>query len=186
MKYSILIMGLAALSAAFAGGEIRAAEPGQVPPALGQVSLVEGAKAAAQAMGGALKAELEAALQAGGPVEALGVCQIRAPVIAAKISGEKGLKVSRTSLKVRNPNNAPKEWQAKVLNAFEARKAAGEDPANLSYAEVADHEFRFMKAIPTAPVCLACHGERYPQDRATGYREGDLRGAFVVVKDLSR
>jgi hypothetical protein len=55
-----------------------------------------------------------------------------------------------------------------------------------------------MKAIPTGAVCLACHGETiappiaakinelYPQDQATGFREGDLRGAFVVTKTLER
>ncbi len=145
-----------------------------------------------------MKAALEAALQAGGPVEALGVCQIKAPAIAARISGELGLTVSGTSLKARNPANAPNEWQVQVLTAFEARKTAGENPANLSHADVVDQEFRFMKAIPTAPVCLACHGERlgpavsarltelYPLDRATGFRQGELRGAFVVVKDLLR
>ncbi|QXP83903.1 DUF3365 domain-containing protein [Methylococcus sp. Mc7] len=165
---------------------------------INQTALAADAQAAAQALGGALKAELEAALQAGGPVEALGVCQIKAPAIAERISAEKALKVSRTSLKPRNPQNAPNAWQTKVLRDFEARKAAGEDPAKLVYSEVADQEFRYMKAIPTAPVCLTCHGEQlapavsaklaelYPQDRATGYREGDLRGAFVVVKDLSR
>jgi hypothetical protein len=50
-----------------------------------------------------------------------------------------------------------------------------------------------MKAIPTGGLCLACHGETidpavagkiaelYPEDKATGFREGDLRGAFVVI-----
>ena len=53
-----------------------------------------------------------------------------------------------------------------------------------------------MKAIPTAPLCLQCHGEAiappvaekitklYPEDKATGFREGDIRGAFVVTKLL--
>jgi hypothetical protein len=51
-----------------------------------------------------------------------------------------------------------------------------------------------MKAIPTGALCLQCHGldiappvaekiaELYPYDKATGYREGDIRGAFVVTK----
>ena len=68
----------------------------------------------------------------------------------------------------------------------------------MAYAEVVDKEFRFMKAIPPGAVCLKCHGtdlspevtakmtELYPQDKATGYKEGDLRGAFVVVKQLTQ
>ena len=84
-----------------------------------------------------------------------------------------------------------------VLADFESRKQAGDDVTTLSYAEVVDDQFRFMKAIPTAAVCLNCHGSElkpavseklsalYPADRATGFREGDIRGAFVVTKDLS-
>ena len=60
-----------------------------------------------------------------------------------------------------------------------------------------EKEFRFMKAIPAGPVCLACHGtelspevsqvlaELYPQDRARGYSPGDIRGAFVVTHRIS-
>ena len=173
-----------------------AAEP--VPP-VDKAALVEQAKAAVQALGGALKAELEAAVKTGGPVAALSVCRIKAPELAKAISDEQGMAVKRVSLKNRNPvMGTANQWQTKVLNDFETRKAAGEDPANLAYAEVVDHEFRFMKAIPTAAVCLGCHGtnlspaltakltELYPQDQAVGYKEGDLRGAFVVVKNLTQ
>lgn len=158
------------------------------------------AKAAVMAFGGALKAELISAMQAGGPLNALEVCNARAPAIAAAVSLEQGMSLSRVSLRNRNPDNAPNEWQSAVLQEFEVRHAAGEDPAALSWQEVANtdggQEFRFMKAIPTAPLCLACHGETiaapvadrigelYPADKATGFREGDIRGAFVVTRTL--
>lgn len=168
-------------------------------PSVDKAALAEEAKAAVQAMGGKLKGELEAAMKAGGPVEALNVCKDKAPEIAKAVSAEKGVQVSRVSLKNRNPEmGAANEWQTKVLNDFEAKKAAGEDPATIAYAEVVDNEFRFMKAIPTGEVCLKCHGtdlspavtakltELYPDDKATGFKEGDLRGAFVVVKNLAQ
>ena len=56
-------------------------------------------------------------------------------------------------------------------------------------------QLRYMKAVPTEGACLACHGtqlsedvraglkEMYPDDRATGYNIGEVRGAIVVVKD---
>lgn len=52
--------------------------------------------------------------------------------------------------------------------------------------------FRYMRAIPTGGVCLACHGSdiapevkaaiaaAYPQDQATGFKMGQLRGAFSI------
>lgn len=172
--------------------------PVSAAPAVDKAALVESAKGAVQALGGTLKGELEAAMQAGGPVEAMSICHTKAPEIAKAVSAEKGMEVSRVSLKNRNPvMGQANEWQTAVLNDFEAKKAAGEDPSTIAYAEVVDNQFRFMKAIPTATVCLKCHGtelspavtakltELYPQDKATGYKEGDLRGAFVVVKNLA-
>ncbi|MFT6919058.1 MAG: hypothetical protein ACJA2G_001693 [Cognaticolwellia sp.] len=53
---------------------------------------------------------------------------------------------------------------------------------------------RYMKAIPTGGLCLACHGskladdvsskvnELYPNDQATGFKLGDIRGAFTLQK----
>jgi len=192
MKHPLLTIVLATLASISIAEET----PGPGTAVLDKAALVDQAKAAAKSLGGTLKAELEAALRTGGPIEALGICRIIAPAIASRVSAEHGMQVGRVSLKTRNPDNAPRPWQADVLKAFETRKAAGEGPASLIYAEVIDHEFRFMQAIPTAGVCLNCHGasispelkaklhEFYPGDQATGYREGDLRGAFVAVKHL--
>lgn len=172
-----------------------AAQPSSVK--MDKVALDEIAKEAVQALGSTLKNELESAIKSGGPVNALQVCNVRAPVIAEEISWEQDVLVSRTSLKYRNPGNAPNEWQIRVLEDFEASKAAGADPATLVYSGIVNNEYRFMKAIPTAGLCLTCHGAEispevtaeltrlYPQDKATGFKEGDLRGAFVVVKNLA-
>jgi hypothetical protein len=158
------------------------------------------AQAAIAAFGGALKAELTSAMQAGGPLNAIEVCHSRAQPIAEGVSSDSGMRLSRVSLRNRNPDNAPNAWQAAVLQDFENRLAAGERADALSWQEVAEtggqRKFRLMKAIPTAGLCLACHGEAiappvaekiaelYPEDKATGFREGDIRGAFVVTKAL--
>jgi hypothetical protein len=175
--------------------ESKVQEPAAVQ--MDKATLEEIAKEAIQALGSTLKNELETAMKSGGTINALEVCNVKAPVIAEEISWEQDVQVSRTSLKYRNPANAPNEWQTTVLEDFEAKKAAGEDPATLVYSEIVNNEFRFMKAIPTAGLCLACHGtdispevtaelaRLYPQDMATGFKEGDLRGAFVVVKNLA-
>ena len=148
-----------------------------------------------------LKQELQAGMQAGGPVNAVSVCNLTAPGIANTYSAREGREVSRTSLRPRNPGNAPVAWQHAVLESFEQRKQAGEDVTALEYHEVVTtegvRELRYMKAIPTAKVCLACHGEAvdstvrtrleklYPDDQAMGYRVGDIRGAFSVTQTLA-
>jgi hypothetical protein len=148
-----------------------------------------------------LKGELLQAMQAGGPVNAIAVCNTRAPSIAAELGAMRGWEVGRTSLKPRNLENAPDEWERSVLERFEQRKQAGEDPAKLEYFEVVEQNgqpvFRYMKAIPTAELCLSCHGakldpavtakldELYPKDQARGYQLGDIRGAFTFIEPLS-
>jgi cytochrome c556 len=147
-----------------------------------------------------LKGRLVAAMQEGGPVNAIEVCHSEAPQIAANLSKDSAWEVGRTSLKVRNPDNAPDAWERKVLQSFEARKAAGEDPATMEFSELVEtnggQTFRYMKAIPTGPVCLNCHGaelapevakqlERlYPEDQARGFQAGDIRGAFTLSKTM--
>ncbi|MCG6899151.1 MAG: DUF3365 domain-containing protein [Gammaproteobacteria bacterium] len=147
-----------------------------------------------------LKKELQAAMQEGGPVNAVSVCNLTAPAIANTYSIRNGWDVGRTSLKTRNPGNTPDAWERAVLVSFEERKRAGEDPAMMEFYEVVsqdgNQQLRYMKAIPTAPLCLACHGQQldsivktrietlYPQDQALGYKEGDIRGAFSITQPL--
>lgn len=149
---------------------------------------------------GELKGHLEKAMKSGGPVSAIGVCNQIAPTVAQEQSDKHGWKVGRTSLRLRNPGNAPDVWERKVLEQFDARRAAGEDPATMAHAEVVEQDggrtFRFMKAIPTGEVCLKCHGqeipapvgaklnELYPEDRATGYNLGEIRGAFTITQPM--
>jgi hypothetical protein len=187
-----LTIAICALAAVLLPGAVTAAE--STEQAAAQAAIADFA--------GALKGELTTAMQAGGPLNAIEVCNARAPAIAAAVSLEQGMNLSRVSLRNRNPENAPNEWQSAVLREFETRRAAGENPEALSWQEWADadggQEFRFMKAIPTGPLCLACHGETlaapvadridelYPADKATGFREGDIRGAFVVTKAVER
>ncbi|MEQ1715809.1 MAG: DUF3365 domain-containing protein [Hyphomicrobium sp.] len=158
------------------------------------------AREAVKAMGGKLQGELKAAIASGGPVSAVQVCKTVAPAIAEQQSKASGLTVKRTSLKVRNPSNAPDALERRVLEDFATKVQAGSDPATLEYIEqVADGErtlVRYFKAIPTAKEpCLACHGsdvsgelketisKLYPDDQATGFKAGDLRGAFSVTME---
>ena len=159
------------------------------------------AKAAIQELAGALQTELKSAIQNGGPASAIAVCNTRAMPITQRVSDDKGLNVSRVSLKNRNPANQPNAWETAVLEDFERQKAEGKDVGSLVWSDTVEidggREFRFMKAIPTGDVCLLCHGtqlspevsqvlaERYPADKATGFAMGDIRGAFVVTGKMS-
>ncbi|MBI4968671.1 MAG: DUF3365 domain-containing protein [Rhodospirillales bacterium] len=146
-----------------------------------------------------LRGELFGAMQSGGPLTALAVCTEKAPALAkAKSTG--GWTVARTTLRTRNPGNAPDAWEKAALDDFAKRHAAGEELGKLVKAEIVTENgqqtFRFLKAIGTDGPCLNCHGaelkpevaaridQLYPQDKAKGYKEGDFRGAFTLKKKL--
>jgi hypothetical protein len=157
------------------------------------------ARQGAQALGGQLKQALTQAIEEDGLGAAVAVCQIDAPGIADRVSTG-NLTVGRTALRVRNPDNAADAWEQRVLEGFERRIAAGDDPASLELFAIRRHggerQGHWMKAIPTGGLCLACHGndidaelkatidQRYPLDQATGFEPGSLRGAFSVTVDL--
>ena len=139
-------------------------------------------------------------MKSAGPVHAVDVCNKKAPEIAKQLSEKYGWDISRTSLKARNPENQPDQWEQTVLNQFESRKAKGEAVKPMAYFEAVEQNgkqvFRFMKAIPTGEVCLSCHGdniapalkakidELYPADKATGFKQGDIRGAFSITQPM--
>ncbi len=149
---------------------------------------------------GSLKGELQAALEEGGPVTAISICKLKAPRLTKEFSSLSGWYIARTSLKLRNPNNHPDAWEKNVLEQFEVLDTNGEDLTNMEYSEeiLIDGKkiFRYMKAIQIQDLCLNCHGEHikpgikriltqlYPNDQATGFKKGDLRGAFTLAKSL--
>jgi len=161
-------------------------------------ALEDEARHLAQRFVGELKPRLQQAMAEGGPVHAIDVCAGIAPRIADELSAESGWLVKRVSLKPRNPTRAvPDKWERGVLADFEARRAAGEAPADLVYAETVGSRYRFMQAQVVEGVCVACHGNRlspeveatlsefYPDDNAVGYSPGDVRGAISLSKSLA-
>ena len=149
---------------------------------------------------GELKSELFSALDSGNAIDAISVCSQKAPQIADNISRDKNLVIRRTGLRVRNAENAPDAWERETLQAFEQRRAKGEDLATMEYSELLDSQgqkvFRYMKAIPVAELCLTCHGtqiapdvqvklmELYPEDQSTGFSPGQVLGAFSIKQSM--
>ncbi|HEY0837936.1 MAG TPA: DUF3365 domain-containing protein [Azospirillum sp.] len=189
------------LSLVLAAGAFAALLPGAAL-ADDTAARVEGSRAVVKAFGAQLLGELQEAMKRGGPVEAIKTCNVAAPAVALSQGQAHGWKVGRTSLKVRNPASEPDGWERRVLEQFAERAAKGEDPAAMEVSEVLEENgqrtFRYMKAIaiPANAPCVTCHGtaidpavskalaELYPNDKATGYAPGDLRGAFTIRQPM--
>jgi hypothetical protein len=147
-----------------------------------------------------LLATLSAAIDKGGPDGAIAVCRDEAPKLAKAASEQSGWNIRRVSLRQRNPKAVPDAWERAALEDFDRRATAGESPATLEKAELLNEGGqkvqRYMRALPTQPLCLACHGdaaslspavsarlkELYPEDRAVGYAVGQIRGAMTIKR----
>ena len=140
-----------------------------------------------------LRANLMKAMAEGGPVGAISVCREVAPAIADSNSVY-GWSIRRVSEKYRNPDDRPTVEEKAVLAGFAPE--ASTPPEYVENWNTTDSvtEYRFYEPIYTQPLCLKCHGDlqtiapgvlaavkkNYPDDRATGYQDGQLRGMFVV------
>lgn len=153
---------------------------------------IENSRQLSQTLQQQLGAELMAAMKAQGPVHAIQVCNEKAPQIAQSISTD-NVTVARTALRVRNPNNAPTGEQKAVMEYFAERLAKEPSQVPEVLYNTSNGEQHYMRAIVMQPQCAACHGsavkpevqqavlEKYPNDAATGFEVGDLRGSFVVT-----
>ncbi len=155
------------------------------------------AKNAIMKMGKTLKMHMKQNMKGGGPIQAATFCSQQARGIAQKVNNsyKKGVSVKRISLKYRNPANKPAKDERDVLKelhtTFDAKKAL----PKMVVKKVSTNHYKVYKPILiNNGVCLKCHGvgavrnekayklikSQYPNDKAIGYKKGDLRGAFVV------
>lgn len=165
---------------------------------------LERAKAAAQAFSGELRATLLGAMGDGGPATAVDVCRLEAPAIAEAVMHEHGVRLGRVALpgRNRNPAQAAQGWQLAALQDIQQavdQGAPAADQIRIYRDELpAGVALRLMRGIATEAPCTVCHGSdiapgirdmitrHYPDDGATGFAVGDLRGALWVEVPIAR
>lgn len=197
LRATPFLLSAALLPAAGCGGE-RASQAPVAVPAQAPAPAAERAGAAAADFSGRLRTALRDHMASQGPVSALAFCHDQAPAIAADVMAAHGVRIGRVALpgRERNPANTAVDWQVPVLARFAAAVADGaapEDQVELVVDGLPDGvEARLMRGIRVEAPCQICHGVElapgiaaavdrlYPDDRATGFREGDLRGALWV------
>lgn len=152
-----------------------------------------------RARGAALIAELKRSLVGAvtkgmrqGVAAAIATCHIDAPVLTAAVARD-GATIGRATRKPRNPRNAATGWQADALSHFEGLVAAGKPLADQTFVRrLPGGRIAYAEPLVIQELCVTCHGAtlapevqveiaaRYPEDRATGYAVGDLRGVGWV------
>lgn len=146
---------------------------------------------------------MQETVAAKGAMEAIPVCKDKAPQLLKEQADKTGWSMRRVSLKTRNADRGtPDAWEARQLADFNIRAANGEKAETLEQGEVVSENskqvYRYIRAIPVGPVCVSCHGapeaiesglraelnRNYPNDHATGYTVGQIRGALSVKRPL--
>jgi len=152
-------------------------------------------KSIAQATFAELSGQLSEALAEGGVENALQYCNLVAYPLVDSLSKVHHADIRRTSLKVRNPKDRPTERERKVLNAYHEAVKQGRE-LKPQVQRINDQQIAFYAPITIKALCLKCHGEvgediresdyatiqaLYPEDEATGYAMGDLRGMWSIT-----
>jgi hypothetical protein len=177
-----------------AGGSPAAETPGEAVPLpdapAAWIPAIRRAEEAGQAFQKALQARLVAALAQGGAPAAVEVCATEAATLAREQSAAAGVRMGRTSDRLRNPANAPPAWARTFVLLSAGEKAKDVAPLAVDLGA----EVGVLLPIAVRPACLGCHGPaagiapkvkevlaaRYPRDQATGYADGDFRGFLWV------
>jgi hypothetical protein len=133
-------------------------------------------------------------LNDGGVGRAAQYCSYIAIPMVDTLAANHGVKIRRTSDKIRNPKDAPTEREREVIEQYQQEKAAGKELKPLVEA-IDPHTVAYYQPILIQPLCLTCHGVLgetmteenysfiqylYPDDQATGYALGDVRGIFSL------
>lgn len=137
----------------------------------------------------ALLAELHRKVAAVGPAMALASCHLAGTAVALPLS-RRDIAAGRTSARLRDPSNAPRPWAAAIVARYADQPTAKVD----GFVVDLGSRVGVLRPVREQAICLSCHGpveslrpdvrarlaERYPADRATGFREGDIHGWFWV------
>lgn len=147
-----------------------------------------------------LGAQLTAALAQGGPAHAIDVCSAQALPLTTAVGQSQRLLLRRVSHAPRQPSNAASTAEQAWIARFqsELRQASNAPPALLPPAPIlrtndVGQPVFYAPIVLANPICLSCHGQpgtdiapatlqairsRYPSDKATGFRLGDVRGLW--------
>jgi hypothetical protein len=138
-----------------------------------------------------LLANVMQAMKEGGPVNAVSFCNVHAMPLTDSLAEEYNCLIQRVSDKYRNPANIPTVTDLEILSGMSTANAM--KPLIVSE----DGHTVYYKPIKIGmPACLKCHGskekdidsktleiirQKYPEDLATDYKEGDLRGLWKIT-----
>ena len=145
---------------------------------------------------GVLGKNLMNAINTQGTEKAIEFCSTKAIVLTDSMSIAFNASIKRVSDKPRNPINMANDNETAFINELKQKISKGEKMTP-KFTE-SDGKITGYFPIETNAMCLQCHGSKdldikpnvlkkiaqlYPKDLATGYKENQIRGIFVVTQN---
>jgi hypothetical protein len=147
-----------------------------------------------------LVSEVNQVLATKSPEEAIELLHLEGFTLPAAVPGSPVvIAIKRTSLRVRDPGNAPDAAEMAVLQSILRNMENGESPPKLLMQHVdasggSPEEWRVYRPIGVAASCVVCHGnpesmppavkvrldQLFPADKAVGYNAREWRGVIRV------
>jgi hypothetical protein len=132
-----------------------------------------------------LSSRLMEVMSTDGATAAIRVCSEEALEITEQVGQAKGVRIGRTSFRLRNRKNTPPSWAAGLIQ---------QRVAEPQFINLPNDQLGALLPIRLQPQCLLCHGapenipdevqqelaKSYPDDQAKGFDVDDLRGWFWV------
>ena len=123
-----------------------------------------------------------------GAENALEFCNVNAIPLTKQLEDQHDVTIKRVSDKNRNPDNAANETERKYIDFFKEQLVLKQK------LEAKFDNGVFYAPITTNSMCLQCHGSEkdikpetlakikslYPNDKAIGYQENEMRGLMVI------
>lgn len=137
---------------------------------------------------------LMTAIEEKGTKGALSFCNTRAIPITDSMSHHFNATIRRVSDKPRNPNNRANKKELEQIEFFKSTLKAKNEIQPVTIEK--ENKVSFYYPIITNGMCLQCHGTKketineatvnqiaqlYPSDKATGYKENEVRGIWSIV-----
>ena len=139
------------------------------------------------------------AIQKYGTAGAVDFCNTRAIPITDSMSSLEHVKITRISDKNRNPLNKANRLEIEIINNFKSKLESTQplEPRLVDGQNIVTGYYPIL----TGKMCLQCHGIKnedinpetssilkklYPNDKAIGYKENDLRGLFKIEMNKNK
>lgn len=131
--------------------------------------------------------------------KALNYCNKEVVKLVSK-NNAKEFTIKRVSLKPRNKNNYPNLYEKRILEKFNKLSLKNNENLRLDHNEIIKNDIYnklvYAEVIYIKEVCLNCHGSNinadlkkeiqklYPDDKAINYKLNDIRGAFIMYRNI--